>query len=256
MTRPPQSHPQACGESSIARRSLVLATLLAPIARARAQSQRDLTPSEQALVDRAAAVLGDILDKFRSDDWVEKIEYSYDGASAPVEPRAPLQVGLLRRSYHVRQGSARWNQRIAPLMPPMPADGQMTPAAMQAMVRARDKFRPLMDLWVEASFNETVSSRIAPPPPGNSDLHLAGVARAYRTADADGKPDRGAVLLFGDWGRARWEAEHGAWRYAFVHPPGAVVIENVQVHIEGAADRIEELLRGIDWRAVDALIGH
>jgi hypothetical protein len=252
MTRPPQTLTPG---ATIARRPLVLAALLAPFGQARAQSQRDLTPAEQALVDRAATVLGKVLDKFRSDDWVEKIEYSYDGASTPVEPRAPLQVGLLRRSYHVRQGSARWNERIAPSMPPMPADGQMTPAAMQAMVRARDKFRPLMDLWVEASFNEVVTSRIAPSPPGNPDLHLAGVARSYRTADANGKPDRGAVLLFGDWGRARWEAEQGAWRYAFAHPPGSVVIENVQIHLEGAADRIEELLHAIDWRVVDALIG-
>ena len=254
MTRPPQ--PQAPSDTPIARRSLVLGALLAPLARARAQSQRDLTPAEQELVDRAAAVMGGVLDQFRSDDWVEKIEFSYDSASAPAEPRAPLQVGLLRRSYHVRQGSARWNQRIAPLMPSMPADGEMTPAAMQAMVRARDKFKPLTDLWVEATFNESVSSRIAPPPPGNADLHLAGVDRAWRIADADGKPGRGAVLLFGDWGRARWEADHGAWRYAFTHAPGSVVIENVQIHLEGAADRIDELLRAINWRAVDKLIGH
>ena len=254
MTRPPQ--PQAPSDTPIARRSLVLGALLAPLARARAQSQRDLTPAEQELVDRAAAVMGGVLDQFRSDDWVEKIEFSYDGASAPTEPRAPLQVGLLRRSYHVRQGSARWNQRIAPLMPPMPADGEMTPAAMQMMVRNRDKFRPLMDLWVEASFNESVSTHVAPPLPGNPDLHLPGVARAYRTADGDGKPGRGAVLLFGDWSRARWEADNGAWRYAFAHPPGSVVIENVQIHIEGAADRIDELLHAIDWRAVDTLIGH
>jgi hypothetical protein len=249
------SKPAARGALPIARRPLVLGALLAPLVRVQAQSQRDLTPAEQALVDRAAAVLGGVLDQFRSDDWVEKIEFGYDSASAPAEPRAPLQVGLLRRSYHVRQGSARWNQRIAPLMPPMPADGEMTPAAMQAMLRARDKFRPLMDLWVEASFNESVSSRIAPPPPANPELHLAGVARAYRTADADGRPGRGAVLLFGDWGRARWEAEPGAWRYAFAHAPGSVVIENVQIHLEGAADRIDELLRAIDWRAVDSLIG-
>jgi hypothetical protein len=254
MTRRLQPPPDLVA-APIARRPLVIAALLAPFARAVAQSQRDLTPPEQALVDRAAVVLGKALDQFRSDDWVEKIEYGYDGASAPVEPRAPLQVGLLRRSYHVRQGSARWNQRIAPLMPPLPADGEMTPAAMQAMVRARDKFRPLMDLWVEASFNESVSARIAPPPPANADLHLPGVARAWRTVDSDGKPDRGAVLLFGDWAHARWEAEHGAWRFAFRNPPGSVVIENVQVHIEGAADRIDELLRTVDWRAVDSLIG-
>ena len=212
-------------------------------------NNRAVTSAERALVDRFDRMLGAVLDQFRTDDWDETVNEGIESPSAPVKPLAPLQINeFLERTYDVRQGSARWNSLIEPKNRAMGAA-----ASPEAMARIGQQMQALMHVHVDAEFNVNAAS-IDPPLPGNPDLHLPGVAASYRVAHPNAYNESGVILLFGRWRTAQWDAGNGAYRFTFVHPRGSLFIENIEVRIGGAQDRVDELLRSVDWRKVnDAL---
>ena len=58
-------------------------------------------------------------------------------------------------------------------------------------------------------------------------------------------------MAFGDWSPLHWDADHGWYNFAFKHPQNSAFIENVEIRIGGADDRIQQLIRAIDWRQVN-----
>jgi len=228
-------------------RAVVTAVLLASVATASAET-RDLTPAERALVDRFSSVVGGLLDLFRSDDWVEKIDYTLEDPSTAVKPQTPLQVGALERTYNARPGSRRWNALLAPHAQVV-TGGE---AAPQAMAQAGRAMQPLMHVHVSATFNTRFSALDLEHDP---ELKIEGVTRALRDPRPTRYAEPGVVLLFSDAAAGRWVRADGGLRFDFANAPGAVVIENVEIRISGAKDRVDELLRDIDWRRVDAALG-
>ncbi len=228
-------------------RFVVTAMLLTNLAAARAET-RDLTPAERALVDRYSRVVGSVLDQFRSDDWVEKIDYTLDEPSTAVKPDTPLQVGLLERTYNARPGSQRWNALIEPNAK-IVTGGNASP---QAMAQAGKKMQSLMHVHVSATFNVRFSALDFEH---DTELKIAGVTRAFTDPHPTGYAEPGVVLLFSGGSAGRWAKADGGLRFDFANPPGAVVIENVEIRISGAKDRIDELLRDTDWRPVNGVPG-
>jgi len=228
-------------------RAVVMAILVTSMAVARAET-RDLTPAEQVLVDRFVYVVGGVLDQFRSDDWVENINQTLDQPTTSVKPANPLQAGLLERTYNARPGSQRWNRLIEPYADVVEGGN----ASPQAMAHAGDAMRPLMHVHVSATFNVPFS---ALGMENGSELKIPGVTRAFRDAHPTKYDEPGLVLLFSSEPGGRWVKAEGGLRFRFLSPPGAVVIENIEVRISGAKDRVDELQHAIDWRRVDAALG-
>jgi len=112
----------------------------------------------------------------------------------------------------------------------------------------------LMHVRVEVHFNRESIGDINPPPPQNPDLHIPGTAFAYKTAANPTSHGVAFVLAFGNWAPLKWDAEHRWYRFKFAHPQNTPFIENIEIGIYGAPDRVEELLHKIDWKQVnDAL---
>ncbi len=228
-------------------RLVVTAVLLTNLPAAWAQT-RDLTPAERALVDRYSRVVGSLLDQFRSDDWVEKIDYTLDDPTTAVKPETPLQAGLLEHTYNARPGSQRWNALIQPYAK-IVTGGTASP---QAMAQAGKMMQPLMHVHVSATFNVRFSALDFEH---DTELKIAGVTRALSDPHPTAYAEPGVVLLFSGGSAGRWVKADGGLRFDFANPPGAVVIENVEIRISGAKDRIDELVRDLDWRPVDSVLG-
>lgn len=227
--------------------AVVTIAVLMPLAAARAQT-RDLTSAERALVDRYGHVVGSVLDQFRNDDWLQKIDLTMDDPTTPVTPASPLQVGVIERTYNARPGSARWNAMIAPYAT-IVTGGQASP---QAMAQAGKAMQPLLHVHVSATFNTRFSALDLK---NGSELKVAGATLAFRDAHPTQYAESGVVLLFSGTETARWVRADGGLRFSFANPPGAVVIENAEIRISGAQDRVEELVRTIDWRQVNTVLG-
>ncbi len=209
---------------------------------------RDPTPAEQALVDRFSNVVGGVLDQFGSDDWTEKVTQTMEGASVAVKPDRPLQAGLLERSYEARRDSARWNTLIRPYAD-IVTGGKASP---QDMAKAGKQMNSLMHVHVSATFNDRFSALNLAK---DAEIKVAGAARVFLDAHPTRYDEPGVVLLFSGAGPGRWVNADGGLRFEFANPPGSVVIENIQIRISGAKDRIDQLLSRIDWRKIDGALG-
>ena len=58
-------------------------------------------------------------------------------------------------------------------------------------------------------------------------------------------------LLFGNPKAIKWDPASLYFYYYFAHPPNSPFIENVEIRIYGADDRIQQLLRKVDWKEVN-----
>lgn len=224
---------------------IALSSLVAGVVSAQG-SLRSPTDAEAKVLARYTTILEPILDQFRSDDWNESIDYSLDDANVNVAADVPLDIdALLERHYDVRNGSARWNAKLAPLVAQM--QSKTTPEAMAAVGR---QMKTLQHVHVSVHFN-VPGADIAPPPPANGPLKIAGPALAYKVSNERFEDGAAYVLLFGRWQTAKWSADAGEFRFSFMHPKLTPFIENVEIRIFGADDRLTELLRIIDWNKVN-----
>ena len=222
--------------------------LLALLAPAHAEL-RPPTAAEKAALDKYRAVINQILDQCRSDDWDEQVDYEV-GDDVNVAPNTgrPLDVNeMFQRSYNVRPGSPRYASKILPTFQKLQETQDIS--EKQRLGKELQKF---MHLRVEVHFNVTNVGDINPPPGQNADLKISGTAFAYKTKNNVTNPDSGAAILaFGNWGPLKWDAEHGWFHFHFVHPVNSPYIENVVINVYGAPDRIDELLHSIDWTKVN-----
>lgn len=244
---------EAYGMGRSARVAALLALFLAAAAPAAIPAQephlRPPTEAERAVLNHYRQVIREVLDTFQNDDWNQNVDFDVeDNVQVSDDRDVPLNIDeLIQRTYTVRPGSTLFNRDFKPTMDRLTSTHDPTEMAAIAKQLKMNKYS------VEVHF-DVLSVGVKPPPETNADLHLPGVALAYRVNNY--KFDKGAsvVLLFGDWKSAVWRAQDKMYHYKFQHAFRQPVIENVVIQLDGSPERIEELLRGVRWQRVnDAL---
>lgn len=213
-----------------------------------AEKLRPANPAEEKVITRYNSVMTRILDQILTDDWQEDEgkRYTFDNVLVNSESDRPLDVNcLLERSYDARPDSERFRKLLAPLIEKME---QETDAATKAKIGMQ--VQALMHLAISVHFNRT-NVGIDPAPSLNRDLGIPGVDRTYKVHDDSLGHGNAYVLLFGNWQTAKWDANNSWLHFAFVHPIGTPYIENIEIRLSGADDRIQEILRTINWKQVN-----
>jgi len=210
---------------------------------------RDPNPQERQILMHYREVINKVLNQFRSDDWDEKVDYEItDDVSVSGDPDVPLDVNeLTQRSYTIRPGSALFNRDVAPLIAKL--NSTTDPNEMARIA----KDRKVTNLSVEVHFNRLCVALNSAPATA-SDLHIPGATQAYYLKP--NKYDRGAsaVLLFGDWKSATWNATNKCERYKFKHAAHQPAIENVVIQFDGSPERIDQLLKTAKWDQVNSAL--
>jgi hypothetical protein len=221
--------------------------LMASVAGVAFADLRPPTTAEKQVLEKYEGVINKILDQFQSDDWDENVDHavSEDASVAPNRGR-PLDVDeMFQRTYRVRNGSDRWNRVVGPQMAKLQEEPDM--ARKMAIGQA---LQALNAVEVEVHFNSAVSID-APPPGSKTYIQVPGTAMAYHATTNPFNHGSAYVLLFGNWQGAKWDADNTAYPFHFAHPQNTPFIENVVIQIYGADDRIQELLKKIDWNVVN-----
>ncbi len=209
---------------------------------------RSPTAAEKAALDKYLAAVNPVLDQFQGDDWDENVDYSLDNPMVNTnDPGVPLDIDeLTQRTYTVRNGSQRYNEKIAPSMQQLLDPG----GNMSAKQKIGQQVQGLMRVQVQVHFNRA-NLGFEPAPANNHDLHIPGAAFAYKIDDSAFGHGTAYILAFGNWNNSKWDAEHGWYHFHFAHPQNTPYIENIEVRIYGADDRIQQLLHSIDWNALN-----
>src|SRR6185437_13485623 len=238
------------GNSNIMRARLHLAVvcfLIAAVVVAVAEL-RSPTAAEKAALDKYLAAVNPVLDQFQGDDWDENVDYSLDNPMVNTnDPGVPLDIDeLTQRTYTVRNGSQRFNEKIAPSMQQL-----LDPAGnMSAKQKIGQQVQSLMRVQVQMHFNRA-NLAFEPTPSNNHDLHIPGAAFAYKIEDSAFGHGTAYILAFGDWNNSKCDAALGCYHFHFAHPQNTPYIENIEVRIYGADDRIQQLLHSINWNALN-----
>jgi hypothetical protein len=204
--------------------------------------------AEKQVLEKYENIINKILDQFQSDDWDENVDFAVgDDVNVSGNAGRPLDVDeMFQRTYRVRNNSQRWNSIILPAMTKMQNEQDMS-----KKVELGKPLQALTAIEVEVHFNSAVS--IDTPPPGSkSYIQIPGTAMAYHATANPYTHGAAYVLLFGNWQGLKYSAEQSAYQFHFTHPRNTPFIENVAIQIYGADDRIQELLKKIDWNAVNA----
>ena len=210
---------------------------------------RPPTAAENAVLNHYRDVIHAVLDTFQSDDWDQSVDYDVeDDVFVSGDPDVPLDINeMMQRTYTVRPGSDLFEREFAPILNRLNSTQDIN--EMQAL----SKQLKMNKYSVEVHFN-VLSVAVKPPPGGNPDLHIPGVALAYRVDNAKFDKGTSVVLLFGDWKSATWRPSDRMYRFHFKHAFRQPVIENVVIQLDGSPERIDELLHAVNWQRVnDAL---
>jgi hypothetical protein len=97
------------------------------------------------------------------------------------------------------------------------------------------------------------NTHINEPGSAGTKISVGGVPVCYKiNTSHDGIKENTYWLLFGNW-QSSAVGRYGL-AYHFVHPPKTPFIENITVVIAGADDRIQELLKTIDWHPLQSAL--
>jgi hypothetical protein len=110
-----------------------------------------------------------------------------------------------------------------------------------------------MHLQVEVHFNMLVVPMITAPD-AKRDPKISGATFVHQDRNNPFGHGVAYVLFFSNGRTGKWDETNGVYRNAFVHPPNSPFIENLEIRIYGADDRIKELLHKIDWKQVNAAL--
>jgi hypothetical protein len=214
-------------------------------------SMRKPSPAEQKVLDKYVAAINAVLDQFRSEDWDENADYAVDD-QVNVHPNSgrPVDIDeMFQRSYEAHPGSARYTAKIQPLVEQLGAAQDIN-----EKMKVGAEAQKLMHVQVEVHFNVASQGDIEPPPSQNQELKIPGTAFAYKTTGNPPTHGGACILAFGHWQPLKWNAENGWYRFTFTHPVNTPYIENIVVRIDGADDRMNELLHNIDWKQVNGAL--
>ena len=225
---------------------LALLCALASVALFGFYQKRKPTPAEEKAVAKYTQVMNKVLDQFRSPNWDEHIDASIDHPQINIMDDRPFDIDeVLRRTYELRHNSKRYQTIIAPALQKL---SQIKDATQRDLQRA--KLEDMQHLQVQARFNQWVVPLITPPDPRH-DPKIPGATFVHQDRDNPFNHGVAYVLFFSNGKPGKWDDTNSVYRNVFVHKPNTPYIENVEIRIYGAEDRIQELLRTIDWKQVN-----
>lgn len=226
--------------------AVILLAALTSSLYATAQGARRLpTAEERAVVERYKQVVFKALQPVANTDWEEDSSGDYDIPDdflVTPRPDVPFEItGSIQRSYHVPTDSPYYQRTIAPMLAKM--QGMTDPQAMQELFAHVDRTELTITMqmnWLDAIYEDGTRPRV---------LQVPGAAMAWETPETRQKS---VTLLFGDWAKAT--QEKGGLHYHFRRPGKYLAIENLFVQLVGNGPRIDELLKTIDWKQMNAAL--
>jgi hypothetical protein len=123
-------------------------------------------------------------------------------------------------------------------------------ATPEAMAVVGQQLKKLMHVHVAVRVNRS-NSGVSPPPPANMPLRVAGPAFVYKVTNEQFEDGAAYVLLFGHWQANKWDSDNERYHFVFAHPKLTPFVENIEIRLYGADDRLTKLLRTIDWSKVN-----
>jgi hypothetical protein len=248
-------------------RHVVVAAALAVCvagATARAQSRREPTPAEATVLTRFINVMKPIFNRFGDASWqVSDNDFPENAGDVTISIKAGLPlddcIGGFR-TWTVAYGSPLFNTRLKPLtdrvqtltdaMKAKLGAGKDASTEMSEIQRLGQQMKQLEEVTIEVCGNspDIEAAALAPDKPsllphviahkvvGNDDVCGVDIPACY-------------VLAYGDWTHARHNGS--AYDYRFAHPAATPYLENVVIKLHGADDRIQELLKAVDWTSVN-----
>ena len=228
---------------------LALLCALVPVAMFGFFEKRKPTSEEERALAKYTTVMNRVLNQFRSPDWDETIDDDIDHPMINIMDDRPFDIDQqLKRTYQVRKESKRYQTLIAPRLQRV---AQMKDASRRDLERALAE--DLQHLQVQVQFNLWVVPMITPPDP-RKDPKIPGATFVHLDRDNPFNHGVAYVLLFSNGRPGKWDETNSVYRNVFIHKPGTPYIENVEIRIYGAEDRIKELLRRIDWKQVNSAL--
>lgn len=248
------------------RPSVLVLAIVSIAVTAAAQSRRPPTPAETTVLARFIDTMKPILDRFADENWQVKNDgFPADpsGFSISIKAGVPLDDCIGGdRTWGVPPGSPRFKSRLKPLFDRAQAltealaakykAGQDATAEAKELERLHDQIKAGSEVALEVCANSPIVEAAA--------LHSAQPsvvpgAMARRVDGACGVDVPNCyVFAFGDWSSARLNAADKLYDFHFVHPPASPYLENIVIKLHGADDRIQEMLKAVDWTRVnDAL---
>jgi len=228
---------------------LALLCALLPLSISAFCQKRKPTPDEERAIAKYTAVMDRVLNQFRSPDWDETIDASIEHPMINVMDDRPFDIDQeLKRTYTVRKDSRRYQTLIAPRLEKV---ARTKDAQKRDLERAQAE--DLQHLQVEVHFNLWVVPMITPPDP-KKDPKIPGATFVHMDRDNPFNHGVAYVLFFINGRPGRWDETNSVYRNVFIHKPETPYIENLEIRIYGAEDRIKQLLRTIDWKQVNAAL--
>ncbi|MGC2694475.1 MAG: hypothetical protein WA738_01655 [Candidatus Angelobacter sp.] len=230
-------------------RRLVLMCMVVPTAMFGFYQKRQPTPAQQKAITKYSVTVNKVLDQFRSPDWEETIDYTIEHPMINPADDRPMDIDeLIQRTYQLRKGSKRYQTVIAPKLQKMAAEKD--PSKKQFMAA---QIEDLMHLQVQVHFNMRVVPLITGPD-SKIDPKIPGATFVHQDRNNPFSHGVAYVLFFSNGKAGRWEEVNDVYRNFFVHPANTPFIENLEVRIYGAEDRIKELLHKIDWKQMNSAL--
>lgn len=228
---------------------LVLLCALVPVAMFGFFAKRQPTAAEDKAITKYVQTINKVMDQLGGPDWNEHIDEKIEHPMVnPMDDR-PLDIDqLLRRSYEVRPDSKRFQTLIAPRQQKL---ALLKDASAKDLLRAQTE--DLKYLQVEAHFNLFVVPMIGGPVP-KRDPKVPGATFVHQDRNNPFGHGVAYVLFFSNGRVGKWDETNDVYRNTFTHPPNSPYIENLEIRIYGAEDRVHELIRKIDWRQVNAAL--
>lgn len=207
---------------------------------------RKPTPVEQKAIANYSLHINKVLNQFRGAEWTEKIDFELTDTMVNPDSNRPLDITeLFQRTYDARTTSPRYKKLIVPMVRKMEKEKDTAEKHLQ-----KAQIEDLLHVRVQVNCNVLVTT-LHPGPEKKNAVNVPGAIAAYK--DEDNRYGYGSsyLLLFGNPKAAKWDPASLYFYYYFAHPPNSPFIENVEIRIYGADDRIQQLLRKIDWKEVN-----
>jgi len=230
-------------------RTLALLCVLAPVLLFGFYQKRKPTPEEEKAIAKYTTVMDRVLNQFRGPDWDETIDANIDHPMINIMDDRPFDIDeVLIRTYHVRPDSRRYQTLIAPKLQKV---AQLKDPSARDLERAQAE--DLKHLQVQVHFNMLVVPMITAPNP-KKDPKIPGATFVHPDRDNPFNHGVAFVLFFSNGRLGRWDETNAVYRNTFIHKPNTPYIENLEIRIYGAEDRIRELLRKLDWKQVNSAL--
>jgi hypothetical protein len=206
-------------------------------------------PAEEKVITKYTDTMNKVLDQFRSADWDETVDSGIEHPMVNSVADRPFEIDqVLQRTYHVRPGSPRYQTIILPKLQKSAQEKDLTEKQLQEA-----KIEDLMHLQVQVHLNMLVVPMVTGPD-SKRDRKIPGATFVHEDRNNPFGHGVAYVLFFSNGRPGRWEEVNGVYRYKFVHPPNTPFIENMEIRIFGAEDRVQELMHKIDWKQVNAAL--